>query len=181
VWAHPSGPSFEPPAPGPGPVTNRSRRNGTADPYQWVGDFTNPILKPETVEVVNKHGEISLAGHAYPTPSTHCWPSGVPYIFFQLGMQMLQQPNEITFLYLRDHEFRHVRLNQPHPAQVPPSWYGDSVGYYEGDTLVIDTVGVRADRPLAMLDFYGTPYSQALHVVERYRLLDYEAAKEALE
>ena len=64
---------------------------------------------------------------------------------------------------------------------MTPSWYGDSVGYYEGDTLVIDPVGVKSDRPLAMLDMYGTPYTQALHVVERYRLLDYEVAKEGLE
>ena len=80
-----------------------------------------------------------------------------------------------------DHEVRHVRMNQPHPAQVTPSWYGDSVGHYEGDTLVIDTVGIKTDRPFAMVDMYGTPYTQALHVVERYRLLDYEAAKEAEE
>jgi hypothetical protein len=46
---------------------------------------------------------------------------------------------------------------------------------------VIDTVGVKTDRPLAMLDMYGTPYTRALHVVERYRLLDYEAAREGLE
>jgi hypothetical protein len=179
VWAHPSGP--EPPASGPGPVVNRARYDGKSDPYQWVGDYTNPILKPQAAEVVKRHGEISLAGLAYPTPSTHCWPSGVPYIFFQLGMQMLQQPNEITFLYLRDHEFRHVRMNQPHPAHVTPSWYGDSVGRYEGDSLVIDTIGVKNDRPLAMLDFYGTPYTPALHIVERYRLLDYEAAREGLD
>ncbi len=54
-------------------------------------------------------------------------------------------------------------------------------GHYEGDTLVIDTVGIKTDRPLAMVDHYGTPYSEALHVVERYRLLGYEAAKEGLE
>ena len=47
--------------------------------------------------------------------------------------------------------------------------------------MVIDTVGVKTDRPLAMLDMYGTPYTWALHVVERYRLLDYEAAREELE
>jgi hypothetical protein len=182
IWAHPSGNSgFEPPPSGPGPVTNRSRRNGVSDGYQYVGDYTNPILKPQVAEVVKKHGEIELSGLAYPTPSNHCWPSGVPYIFFQLGMQMLQQPDKITFLYLRDHELRQARLNQPHPAHVTPSWNGDSVGYYEGDTLVIDTVGVKTDRPLAMLDMYGTPYTQALHVVERYRLLDYEAAREGLE
>jgi len=180
VWAHPSG-GPEPPASGPGPVLNRARRDGKNDPYLSIGDYTNPILKPQAAEVVKKHGEISLAGFAYPRPSSHCWPSGVPYIFFQLGMQMLQQTDKITFLYLRDHEFRRVRLNQPHPARVTPSWYGDSVGHYEGDTLVIDTVGVKSDRPLAMLDMFATPYTQALHVVERYRLLDYEDAKEGLE
>jgi hypothetical protein len=62
---------------------------------------------------------------------------------------------------------------------VAPSWYGDSVSHYEGYTPVIDTVGVKIG-PFAMVDFYGTPYTQALHVVERYRLLDYEAAKEGL-
>jgi hypothetical protein len=180
IWAHPSFPGFEPPALGPGPVVNRRRPDGTRI-RGFVGDYTNPILKPEAAEVVQKHSEIELSGLAYPTPSNHCWPSGVPYIFFQLGMHMLQKPDNITFLYLRDHEFRHVRLNQPHPAQVTPSWYGDSVGHYDGDTLVIDTVGVKTDRPLAMVDMYGTPYTWALHVVERYRLLDYEAAKEGLE
>jgi hypothetical protein len=70
---------------------------------------------------------------------------------------MLQQPHRIVFVYLRDHEVRQVRLNQPHPAQVRPSWYGDSVGHYEGDTLVIDTIGVKTDRPFAMVDMYGAP------------------------
>jgi hypothetical protein len=71
-----------------------------------------------------------------------------------------------------------VRLNASHPEQVPPSWFGDSVGHYEGDTLVIDTVGVKVG-PFAMVDWYGTPHTQALHVVERYRLIDDETAKEA--
>jgi hypothetical protein len=99
----------------------------------------------------------------------------------EFAMQILQQPDKITILYLGDPQVRRVRMNQPHPARVTPSWYGDSVGHYEGDTLVIDTVGVKTDRPFAMIDGYGTPYTEALHVVERYRLLDYEAAKEGLE
>jgi hypothetical protein len=53
------------------------------------------------------------------------------------------------------------------------------VGRYEGDTLVIDTVGIKVG-PYSMIDLYGTPYTNALHVVERYRLLDYEATKGAL-
>jgi hypothetical protein len=127
---------------------------------------------------VKKQGEMELNGGA-PTTYNQCWPQGVPFIFFNFGMQMLQQFHQITILYSQD-QVRHVRMNEPHPAQVMPSWYGDSVGHYEGDTLVIDTVGVKTDRPFAMLDMYGTPYSQALHVVERYRLIDFETAKEAL-
>jgi hypothetical protein len=185
VWAHPYFPGFEPPASGPGPIVNRSRtrggpRDGVGNANQFVGDYTSPILKPQAAEIVRKHGEISLAGETYPTPSNQCWPSGVPYIFFQHGMQMLQLPDKIIFLYLRNHEFREVRLNEPHPARVTPSWYGDSVGHYEGDVLVIDTVGVKAG-PFAMVDMYGTPFSPALHVVESYRLLDYDAAKGAIE
>jgi len=181
IWWHPSLPGFEPPASGPGPVTNRSRRDGISDYNQLVGDYTNPILKPEAAEVVKKHGELSLAGVTYPNPANQCWPEPVPFIYKNFGLQILQQPDRITMLYEQDHEIRHVRMNQPHPAQVKPSWYGDSVGHYEGDTLVIDTVGTRTDRPFAMIDLYGTPYTRALHVVERYRLLDYEDAKEGLD
>jgi hypothetical protein len=181
IWWHPSLPGFEPPASGPGPVTNRSRRNGVSNYDQLVGDHTNPILKPETAEVVKKHGELSLAGVTFPSPANQCWPEPVPYIYKNFATQIIQQPDRITIIYEQDHEVRHVRMNQPHPAHVTPSWYGDSVAHYDGDTLVIDTVGTRTDRPFAMIDLYGTPYTKALHVVERYRLLDYEAAKEGLE
>ncbi len=182
VWAHPYFPGFEPPASGPGPILNRSRLpSGVGNASQFVGDYTSPILKPQAAEVVRQHGEISLAGGVYPTPSNQCWPSGVPYIFFQHGVQMLQLPDRIVFLYLRNHEFRIVRLNQPHPVKVTPSWYGDSVGHYEDDALVIDTIGVKTDRPFGTLDMYGTPFSAALHVTERYRLIDYADAKPAID
>jgi len=181
IWAHLSCCDVEPPLSGPGPVTNRSRlRNGVSNNSQLVGDYTNPILKPQAAEIVKKHGEISLNGVLYPTPSSECWPGGVPFVFWNIGMQMIQEPDKITILYSNDHEVRHVRMNEPHPARVTPSWYGDSVGRYEGDTLVIDTVGFKIG-PHAMVDRYGTPYSQALHVVERYRLLDSKAAREAEE
>jgi hypothetical protein len=81
IWAHPYFPGFEPPASGPGPILNKSRlANGVGNPSQFVGDYTSPILKPRAAEMVRSHGEISLAGEAYPTPSNQCWPSGVPYI-----------------------------------------------------------------------------------------------------
>ena len=179
IWAHLTWPDFEPPISGPGPVTNRSRRDGAGNNYELVGDYTNPILKPHAAEVVKRHGEISLTGVPYPTPSNQCWPGGMPFVLWNIGMQMLQKPDKIAIIYSNDHEVRYVRMNQPHPARVTPSWYGDSVGHYEGETLVTDTVGVKTDRPVAMADVYGTPYTQHLHVVERYRLIDYQATKEA--
>jgi hypothetical protein len=180
AWVHPYFPGIEPPVSGPGPVRNRLRRPNGTGASQLVGDYANPILKPEAAQIVKRHGEISLSNVTYPTPSNRCWPSGVPYIFFQHGIQILQRSNRITLIYWRDHEIRRVRMNEPHPAQVKPSWYGDSVGRYEHDTLIIDTVGVKADRPLAMVDMYGTPFSPALHVVERYRLIDYDEARAAI-
>src|SRR5229473_1762136 len=179
IWVH-SIPGFEPLASGPTSLVNRSRRNGIGNLLELVGDYTNPILKPEAAEVVKRHGEISLRGIGYPTPRNQCWPGGVPFVFPSGATQLLQQPDRITILYNYDHQVRQVRLNQSHPAHVTPSWYGDSVGHYEGDTLIIDTVGIKVG-PFAMVDWYGTPHTEALHVVERYRLLDYEAAKEGFE
>jgi hypothetical protein len=181
IWWHPSLPSFEPMPSGPRPVTNRSRKDGVSYYDQLVGDYTNPILQPWAAQVVKKHGEISLAGVTYPNPANQCWPEPLPFIYKNFGILVFQKPHEITILYDQDHEVRHVRMNEPHPAQVTPSWYGDSVGHYEGDTLIVDTVGIKADRPFAMIDLFGTPYTEKLHVVERYRLIDYEAAKEGLE
>jgi hypothetical protein len=84
-------------------------------------------------------------------------------------------------LFNEDHEVRHVRMNARHPTKVTPSWHGDAVGHYEGDTLIVDTVGIKADRKFAMIDLFGTPYTAKLHVVERYQLLDFDAVKGDLE
>jgi hypothetical protein len=178
-WVHPSIPGFEPLASGPTSLTNRSRRNGVGNILQLVGDYTNPILKPEAAETVKKFGAMSQAYFGFHNPRNQCWPNGVPFIF-PVGMMMLQQPDGITIIYQIDHQVRQVRMNAPHPANVKPTYYGDSVGHYEGDTLVIDTVAIKPG-PFAMVDWYGTPQTPALHVVERYRLIDYEAAKEGME
>jgi hypothetical protein len=180
MWRHQSLPGFEPLASGPTSLTNLSRANGVSNYDQLVGDYNNPILKPETASIVKKFGEMSKAGITYPSPANQCWPEPAPYIFKTFGMEMLQEPDQVTFMYDEGPDVRRVRLNQPHPANVKPSWYGDSVGHYEGDTLVIDTIATRTDRPYAMLDLYGTPYTKSLHVIERYRLISYEEAQDGL-
>jgi len=202
VWLHPSFPWFEPPASGPGPVTNRSRWPqrpgddsgtvalpplpagvaGVSDYDQLVGDYSNPILQPWAAEVVKKHGEMSKAGIVYGNPSNQCWPMPMPFIYKQFLVEIIQQPDMVQLIYTAPStDVRRVRLNARHPEPLTPSWYGDSVGHYEGDTLVIDTVGIKTDRPYAMLDLFGTPYSKSLHIVERYRLREYDDVKDAIE
>ncbi len=166
---------FEAPLSGPGPIMNRSRVRGQSNLNEFVGDYTNPILKPQAAEIVKQQGELELKGLVAPNPSNQCLPMSPPYILQRQEIQVLQQRNRITIIYAEDQQTRRVRLNSEHPARVSPSWYGDSIGHFEGDALVVDTVGIKVG-PHSMVDSYGTPYSEALHLIERYRLIDYEAA-----
>jgi len=177
LWSRPYI-GFEPPLSGPGPVVNRSRVGGQSNLSQFVGDYTSPILKPDAAAIVKRHGEIERTGTAAPNPSNQCLPMSPPYILQRQQIQLLQQEHQITILYAEDHQVRRVRLNSEHPAKLIPSWYGDSIGHFEGDTLVVDTVGIRVG-PHSMIDSYGTPYSEALHLIERYRLIDYRAGQAA--
>ncbi len=180
MWSHPWLPGYEPLASGPTSLVNMSRRDGVSNVLQLVGDYNNPILKPETADKVKKFGEMSKAYFGFPNPRNQCWPNGVPFVLSSNGLEIFQKPDHITMIYQTDHQVRHIRMNAAHPAQATPSWYGDSVAHYEGDTLVIDTVGIKAG-PFAMVDWFGTPQGPALHVVERYRLVDYDVAKEGLD
>ena len=177
LWARTSL-SYERPLTGRGPIENRNRRpNGASNLSQLTGDYADPILKPEAAEVLRKRGEVWRTGEAFPQPSNQCLPYPPPYISSgNQEIQLLQEKNRVTILNMFDSQVRHVRLNAQHPARVTPSWYGDSVGHYEGDTLVVDTVGIKVG-PLSMVDIYGTPFSPALHVVERFRLVDAATAK----
>ena len=180
IWTH-SIPGFEPMASGPTAIINTQRReNGTGNILKLVGDATNPILTPQAAEILKMHGQRGLTWTGDPNPRTQCRPEGVPFIFTDRPTEILQQPDRITILYGHDHQVRRIRLNQSHPANVTPTWYGDSVGRYEGDTLIIDTIGMRVGR-YSMVDWYGTPRTEALHVIERYRMLDYAAAKDGFD
>jgi hypothetical protein len=180
IWTH-SIPGFEPLTSGPTALINTQRRaNGTGNILKLAGDYTNPILTPQAAEIVKMHAERGLNNIGDPNPRNQCWPSDLPFVFTDRPTELLQQKDKVTILYGHDHQVRQVRLNAQHPAKVTPTWYGDSVGHYDGDTLVIDTVGMKMG-PYSMIDWYGTPRSEALHVIERYRMLDYEAAKDGFE
>jgi hypothetical protein len=172
VWGRTSV-DYEPPPSGPGPVMNKTRTF-----YMRIGDDANPILKPAAAEAVRKAAAVSRTGANFPTPSNQCTPWSAPYAWRALLMQMVQSKDEVVILHVGDHQIRHVRLNAQHPASVTPSYMGDSVGHYEGDTLVIDTVGFKI-APYSMIDNYGTPFTPAMHLVERIRLIDGEEARRA--
>jgi len=143
-----------------------------------VGDYNNVILRPPAVEAVKKRGEMELSGVVPPNPGNQCWPEPTPYTLnHQQGVQIIQQKDQVILIYLRDHKVRHVRMNVPHSEHPTPTWQGESIGHYEGDTLVIDTIGQKIG-PLSMVDLYGTPFSPALHVIERYRLIDGATARD---
>ena len=173
---------------GPTPLTNKLRSDGDTahpllggDPIPLIGDYDNPILKPEAAAIVMKIGEVSKAGLIYPDPSNQCAPYQPPYAFsIQLGLEMLRKGDEIVILFQQDDQVRHIRMNSKHPDKVTPTPMGDAIGWYEGDTLVVDTVGVKV-LPVSMLDRYGTPLSEGMHLVERYRLIDATQAKADME
>jgi hypothetical protein len=162
---------FEPPLAGPGPVTNKR-----SSFYERIGDDRNPILKPEAAERVRQASEFTFKGVNFPTPSNQCTPWTPPYMWRALMVQVLQDKDQVTITTVGDQQVRRVRLNAAHPPNVTPTWSGDSVGHYEGDTLVIDTVGIKFGLN-SMIDNYGTPYSDQLHVVERIKLVDAATAK----
>src|SRR5947209_14016638 len=81
----------------------------------------------------------------------------------------IQAPKQVWLIYSGDQQVRRVYLDVPHSANPKPSWYGESVGHYEGDTLVVDTVGQNSKT---VVDAFRTPHSDKLHVVERWRLTE---------
>ena len=164
--------ALEQPASGAGPLRDSQRRRDLPPSY------LNPILKPDAAKLVKERYESVQNGKPYPTPGSTCWPMVAPLIFRVQEMQLLQSNDEVTLIYMQDHEVRRVRLNAQHPANVAPTWHGDSVGHYEGDTLVVDTIAMKVG-PINVIDQAGSPYSEALHVVERYRLISFEEAEAA--
>jgi hypothetical protein len=149
-------------------------------PTFHIADLTNPNLKPWVKEVMKKDIDEVLAGKKSAfTAHSSCLPAGVP-LFMAYGggnpIIFLQTPKEVWLLFTGDMRVRRVYLDVPHSANPKPSWYGESVGRYEGDSLIIDTIGLN-DKTIA--DIYRTPHTEKMHLVERWRMVDGGEAMEA--
>lgn len=168
---------------GPRPLRNLSRRpDGLGNNLQLVGDYHNPILTPFAAGVVKQKGDLAIAGKGFPNSQDQCRQPAPPFtLAMQLTFEMLPtKTGDINILYGGDDNVRHIRMNSTHPANLKPTHMGDSIGHWEGDALVIDTVGIKTDA-FSSIDRFGTPQSDAMHVIERYRLVDGARAKEGVE
>jgi hypothetical protein len=136
----------------------------------WAGDFSNPILQPWARAIVKQNAESEIRREHVYTADDSCWPSGVPQVVNLLDeIEFLQTRDRVVIIYQRNHQVRWIWLNRDHTDNPAPSWYGESVGHYEGDTLVVDTIGLKTHK-MSVVDPFGTPHTDKLHVVERYQL-----------
>jgi hypothetical protein len=152
-------------------ISNDESRVTGEQPTQRISDTSNPNLKQWAKDRMKKDNEDVLAGGFAFTARSSCQAAGVPGFDVLLGgaLYILQSPREVTMIFSGNNETRHIRLDVPHSANPKPLWYGESVGHYEDDALVVDTIGLN-DK--TFIDNYRTPHSGKLHVTERWRLIE---------
>jgi hypothetical protein len=144
---------FEPPASGPGPIISAIRKpDGSTDLTApccaivveggWVGDYTNAILKPEAREAVKRYRDLADKGTVVADLHNGCWPEPPPFAMaLQFGVHCAAK-DEVVLFYLLYNTVRHVRLNASHP-RTDAELAGRLGWPLHGDTLVIDTVGIK--------------------------------------
>lgn len=183
-WVAIEGQEYMPPPAGIGPVTYdhahpimATAPNNAGTPVTAplrVADLNNPNLKPWVVDALKKGNDDVLAGKLRWTSRANCMPAGVPQFLLYAGgaesLYMIQTPKEIVMIHQANNETRHIYMDVPHSAHPQPSWYGESVGRYDGDELVVDTIGFN-DRTFVD-DRYSVPHTTQLHVIERFRMTD---------
>jgi len=176
AWAGGIGVDFAPVPGSPSPMRQDPAHpfvpNGTGkQPTYRIGDLANPNVKQWAKDVMRKDNDEVLAGKIAYTPRQSCMPGGVPGFMLYGGgtTYFVQTPKEVVMIFDGDMQVRHIYMDVPHSKTVKPSWYGESVGHYEGDTLVVDTIGQNTK---GIIDPYRTPHTEKLHVVERWRRID---------
>ena len=144
--------------------------NASKDIQQPEGDYKNPILQPWAAAIVKKWAEETHAGRAPAHAHALCYPTSLPGVMtLHNAYQFLQEAGEGDDHHRQpDAGPAHLSERAAFQRRWSPSWYGESVGHYEGDTLVVDTIGIKT-KDVVPLDRFGTPHTEKLHVVERIR------------
>jgi hypothetical protein len=142
-----------------------------------------PSLQPAAVETykANRQGitDPRLKGRDDLDPSSSCFPPGPTRIFTDpLPFEIRQTTGIVYILSQEDHWVRRIFTDgRGHPDGYPTAWMGHSIGKYEGDTLVVDTVDIN---DATWLDDLGHPHSDALHLVERIRRVNHDTLEIAV-
>lgn len=175
----------DPPAGERGPIKDLRGNDVVRASHSFViflGDYTDPLLQPWVAEQLKAHVERVLASFQTddpdPPPETVCRPTGIPHIW-QVGTRHMwvQTPDYLAILWERG-KMRIIYLNQDHPENLQPSYYGSSVGHWEGDTLVVETIGQNGKTPV---DYFRTPSTDQIRVVERIRLVTDDAGRRSIQ
>ena len=160
----------------PAPVSQDSERplvpnNTGKQPTFPYADLGNPNLTPFARDGLQKANDLADSGFAMYSRASRCWATGVPVALNSVVQPIffIQTPREVTTISQGDQVVRHIYMDVPHSPNPKPSWYGESIGHYEGEWLVVDTI---AQDTRTFIDNFRTPHSEKLHVVERYHLID---------
>ena len=133
-------------------------------------DGSETPWQPWTKTEFDRRGAAEKQGNPLFDPTAACLPSGIPrLIAAPYPVEIIQTPDKTVMLHETHHLVRVFHMNSAHPAKVVPSYMGHSVAHWEGDTLVVDTVGLSTKT---QIDEAGTQHSDALHVIERLRKVD---------
>ncbi|HYM18490.1 MAG TPA: hypothetical protein VEU06_08005 [Micropepsaceae bacterium] len=176
---HADGDDYIAPQSGPGPVVYDPKHPfvptqpaTNIQPTYRVADLSNPILKPWAVEQMRKANDEVLKGKVPFVPRERCVPAGTPAYVLEPPFNItifIETPKEILMIHQNDHQIRHIFMNVPHTAHPKPSYTGESVGHWEGDELVVDTIAIDTRT---FVDNYRTPHTDKLHVIERFGMID---------
>jgi len=136
-----------------------------------TSDGKMPPLLPGPARVLEQRIAAGDKGDPFPSTLSRCLPAGVPQMMFgaPYPVQIIELPGQVVMLFEEQNHFRSIRLNAKHAVDPDPSYYGDQVGHWEGNTFVVDTIGLSDNTTL---DPVGMTHSEDLHVIERYRRLD---------
>jgi hypothetical protein len=141
----------------------------------WLVAKVQPALFPKGGAPLQPWAEAKFKAADLKTndPNLACLPEGVPRtMFVPLPMEIFQVPTRVVIIHEGVQVFRQIYMNRQHPKDLDPTYSGDSIGKWEGDTLVVDTIGFN-DKTWVDMDG-GLPHSDAMHVIERIRRVDHD-------